>query len=151
VSVVHLVIARRLSAWPLWGAALLLVPFAEVGVLIASGRQFGVVPTVLSLVTLSALGGWLLTREGPRTFRALTLTVRAGRLPHRELVDGALVLVGATLLLTPGFLTDVVGMLVLAPPTRPLARRLVLGWISRRARRVVPGVPHTIRVPSTRL
>ena len=151
MSVVHLVIARRLSAWPLWGAALLLVPFAEVGVLIASGRQFGVVPTVLSLVTLSALGGWLLTREGPRTFRALTSTVRAGRLPHRELVDSALVLVGATLLLTPGFLTDVVGMLVLAPPTRPLARRLVLGWISRRARHVVPDVPHTIRVPSTRL
>jgi UPF0716 protein FxsA len=149
VNVIPDVIASRLPRWPVLLALLVLVPFAEVGVLIASGRQFGIAPTLLTLIGISALGGWLTLREGPRTWQALITTVRAGEMPHRQLLDGALVLVGATLLLTPGFITDLVGLIALAPPTRPVARRIVAGWIARRARRSVPGMSSAVRLVSS--
>ena len=88
-------------------------------------------PTVLLLLVESALGAWLVKREGRRAWTALRFALRTGRLPARELADAALVLVGGTLLLTPGFVTDVAGFFLILPVTRPLARRL-LGWLAAR-------------------
>jgi UPF0716 protein FxsA len=111
------------------------LPIVEIYVIIQVGHAIGALPTVLLLVAESIFGGWLVKREGGRAWAALRATFSAGRLPGRELLDAALMLVGGTLLLTPGFVTDVFGFLLVLPFTRPLARRLVTWWISRRAGR----------------
>jgi UPF0716 protein FxsA len=129
--------SRLLPRWPLFALILLAVPFIEITVLIAVGQQIGVVPTVAAMLAASALGGWLVAREGPRAFRATVSTLAAGQLPALQLIDGALVLVGAALLLTPGFVTDAVGLVLLVPPSRRWVRRALLGWLARRARRHV--------------
>jgi UPF0716 protein FxsA len=122
----------------------LVVPVLEIYVIVQVGQQIGVLPTVLLLLVESALGAWLVKREGRRAWTALRFALRTGRLPARELADAALVLVGGTLLLTPGFVTDVAGFFLILPVTRPLARRW-LGWLAARragvlmARRGGPG------------
>jgi len=107
--------------------AFILVPLAEIYVIVQVGQFIGVLPTVVLLLAESMLGAWIVKREGARAWRALRGAIGTARLPSRELADAALVLVGGTLLLTPGFLTDFVGFFFVLPPTRPLARRL-LGW-----------------------
>lgn len=111
----------------------LLTPVVEIYVIIQVGQQIGALPTVVLLVAESALGAWLVKREGARAWRALRGAVGSGRLPGRELSDAALVLVGGTLLLTPGFVTDVVGFFLILPMTRPVARRLLAWLVARRA------------------
>lgn len=117
--------------------AFLLVPVVEIYVIIQVGQVIGAWPTVLLLVVESLLGAWIVKREGRRAWTALTGAAGTGRMPTKELADAGLVLVGGTLLLTPGFVTDVVGFFFVLPPTRPLARRL-LGWfVARRAARAL--------------
>jgi UPF0716 protein FxsA len=112
--------------------AFLLIPLVEIYLIIQVGQAIGAAWTILLLVADSVLGAWLVRREGRRAWAALQNAVGSGRMPSRELADAGLILVGGTLLLTPGFLTDVVGFFLLLPVTRPLARRL-LGWfVSRR-------------------
>jgi UPF0716 protein FxsA len=113
--------------------AFLVVPIVEIYVIVQVGEQIGVLPTVLLLILESALGAWIVRKEGSRAWRALTEAVTAGQLPSRELADAVLVLVGGVLLLTPGFVTDVFGFFFVLPVTRPLARRLLAGYIARRA------------------
>lgn len=115
--------------------AFLLVPVVEIAVIVQVGQQIGAWPTVALLVVESLLGAWLVKREGRRTWEALRQTVAEARMPEVQLLDAALVLVGGTLLLTPGFVTDVVGFALVLPFTRPVARRLVARVIERRVRR----------------
>lgn len=118
-------------------ALFLVTPIVEILVIIQVGRQIGALPTIALLIVESALGAWLVKREGRRAWEALRSAIGTGRLPSGELADAALVLVGGTLLLTPGFVTDVFGFFLILPLTRPLARR-ALGWvIARRAGSVV--------------
>lgn len=112
--------------------AFVVVPLAELWVIIRVGHVIGVVPTIVALLVESLLGGWLVRREGARTWRALRAALGESRLPDTEFADGALVLVGGTLLLAPGFLTDIVGFLLILPPTRPLARHWLLRLTARR-------------------
>ncbi len=112
--------------------ALLVVPTLEIAVIVAVGREIGALPTLLLLVVESALGAWIVRREGARAWRALSTALTSGRMPADELSDAALVLVGGTLLLTPGFLTDVVGFFFVLPFTRPFARRLLTRAVERR-------------------
>ena len=137
----------------------LLTPVVEIYVIIQVGQQIGALPTVVLLVAESALGAWLVKREGRRAWTALRGALGTGRLPGRELADAALVLVGGTLLLTPGFVTDVVGFFLVLPPTRPLARRVLAWFVARRAVSMVappghrrpgaappgPGAPRVVR------
>ncbi len=109
------------------------LPILEIYIIIQVGQQIGALPTLLLLVVESLLGGWLVKREGRRAWEALRAAVTTGHLPARELSDAALVLVGGTLLLTPGFVSDVLGFFFVLPFTRPLARRLLGGIIARRA------------------
>ncbi|WP_249423691.1 FxsA family protein [Nocardioides coralli] len=108
------------------------VPLLEIYLLIVVGRVIGAWWTLLLLVLASVLGAWLVRREGGRTWRALTEALRTGRMPARELADGALVLIGGTLMLTPGFATDAVGLLLVLPFSRPVARRALTAAVSRR-------------------
>jgi UPF0716 family protein affecting phage T7 exclusion len=114
--------------------AFLVVPIVEIYVIIQVGHVIGAWPTVALLVAESILGAWIVRREGRRAWRALTSTVRQGHLPERELVNAALVLVGGVLLLTPGFVTDVAGFLLVLPFTRPAVRWLLSAWVAHRVR-----------------
>ncbi len=112
--------------------AFVALPILEIYVIIQVGQVIGVLPTVLLLIFESVLGGWLVKSEGKRAWTALEATLRRGQLPGRQLADAALVLIGGTLLLTPGFVTDVFGFFFVLPFTRPLARRAVMAWAARR-------------------
>jgi UPF0716 protein FxsA len=111
---------------------LVVVPLVEIYVLIQVGQLLGAVPTLLLLVAMSVLGGVLLRREGARTWRALQDALRAHRVPANEVADGALVIMGGSLLLTPGFVSDAVGLLCVLPGSRALVRRAVLALVLRR-------------------
>jgi UPF0716 protein FxsA len=121
--------------------ALLVVPIAELAVLIQVGTTIGVWWTILLLIAVSALGSWLVKREGLGLWRRANRELEAGRMPTKELLDGVLVLFAGALLLTPGFLSDVVGILLLLPPTRALLRRLLRRRFERRLTIATIGEP----------
>lgn len=119
---------------PGWLLALLFfgVPLLEIYVLVQVGQVVGPWWTILLLVLAGALGAWLVRREGSRAFRAFTAALSAGRVPAREIADGLLVLTGGILMLTPGFLTDLVGIVLILPFTRPVFRRLLTRVVAAR-------------------
>ncbi len=110
----------------------IVVPVIELVVIIQVGQQIGVLWTVALLLASALIGSWLLRREGRRTWRALQEALRAGRVPTREVADGALVVFGAALMIAPGFLTDIAGMLCLVPATRGMLRGLLATAAARR-------------------
>ncbi len=110
----------------------IVVPAVEIYVLIQVGQAIGALPTVALLLVDALLGAALSRREGRKACRALRTALDAQRLPAREVVDGALVVLGGAFLLTPGFVTDVIGVLCLLPPTRALLRRSLTGLATRR-------------------
>ena len=128
---------RRVPLWILF-VLFLVVPLLEIYVLIQVGQVIGPWWTILLLIADSIFGGWLIRREGRRAWRALNVALQSGRMPATELADGALILIGGTLMLTPGFVTDAFGVLMILPFTRPLFRRALAGAVSRRLV-VVPG------------
>ncbi|HET9197409.1 MAG TPA: FxsA family protein [Solirubrobacterales bacterium] len=103
----------------------IVVPIAELYVIIQVGQAIGVVPTLVLLLADALLGSWLLKHEGRSAWRRFNEALAARRFPGREVADGALIIVGGTLLLTPGFITDVFGLFLLLPPTRAISRRLL--------------------------
>jgi UPF0716 protein FxsA len=113
------------------------VPLVEIYVLIQVGQVIGVWWTILLLILDSILGTWLIRREGRRAWLALATALNSGQMPARELADGALILVGGTLMLSPGFVTDALGILLILPFTRPVARRLLTKLVSKRLLGVV--------------
>ena len=123
---------RRWVPWWVLALLFIVVPVVEIYLLIQVGQTIGAWWTVLLLVAAGFLGSWLVKREGSRAWTALTEALGAGRMPARELADGALILIGGTLLLTPGFLSDLVGMFCILPFTRPVARRALTRLVSRR-------------------
>jgi UPF0716 protein FxsA len=119
--------------------AFLLTPVIEIAVIIQVGQQIGVWWTVGLLLGMSILGAWLVKREGRRAWRDLQGAIESGQPPGRELLDAALILIGGTLLLTPGFVTDAVGFVLVLPMTRPLVRRAAQGWLAKRTTTYVVG------------
>jgi UPF0716 protein FxsA len=113
-------------------AIFIAVPLAEIYVIIQVGEAIGVIPTVLILAADSIVGSMLLKSQGRRVWARFRQTVERGGMPHREVLDGVLVIFGGAFLITPGFLTDVIGALLLLPPTRALFRRLLVRRLGRR-------------------
>jgi UPF0716 protein FxsA len=103
----------------------IVVPIAELYVIIQVGQAIGVVPTLILLLADAVLGSLLLKHQGRSAWRRFNEALAARRFPGREVADGALIIVGGTLLLTPGFITDVFGLFLLLPPTRAITRRLL--------------------------
>ena len=136
---------RRGRRRPHWGwyvfVALLVVPVAEIAVIVAVGSVIGGWQTIALLLAESALGAYLVKREGARSWQALRVALNTGQMPGRELADATLVLIGGTLLLTPGFLTDIVGFFFILPFTRPITRR----WLQRMVEKRLVGPPGIIR------
>lgn len=124
--------APRVWLMPLLIVLLVAVPIAEVYLLIQVGQQIGLLPTIGILILEAVLGAWLTRREGDRAWKALNAAFTSGQMPTGQLADAALVLVGGVMLMLPGFITDIVGLLFLLPFTRQLARRLLAAVIARR-------------------
>jgi UPF0716 protein FxsA len=103
----------------------LVVPLVELYVIIQVGQAIGALNTVGILLLDSVIGGWLMKREGLGVMRRLQAKVSQGEVPGTELVDAFLILFGGALMLTPGFLSDIVGMALLLPPVRVVVRRVL--------------------------
>jgi UPF0716 protein FxsA len=116
---------------PLLLALFIVVPIVELYVIVQIGQAIGILPTLALLVLDGFLGMALLRSQGGRAWQRFNLALAEGRVPAREVFDGAMVILGGALLLTPGFVTDVFGLILLIPPTRDLARG-VLGAMARR-------------------
>ena len=112
------------------------LPILEVYLIVQVGQLIGVWWTLAILVGEALLGAWLMRREGARAWKALNEAFNSGRMPTGELADAALVLVGGVLLMLPGFITDIFGLLFLLPFTRPLARKVLAYAVARRMSRM---------------
>lgn len=110
---------------PLLVVLFIVVPIAELYVIIKVGELIGVLPTLALLLADAVLGSMLLKHQGRGAWRRFSEALAQRRFPGREVADGVLIVVGGTLLLTPGFISDVAGAFLLLPPTRALARRLL--------------------------
>ena len=97
---------------------LLALPVIELAVIIEVGSQIGVLPTLALLLGISIAGAWLLKREGTAAWRRFQAASARGEIPTKEATDGAMILLGGALLLTPGFISDALGLLMIFPPTR---------------------------------
>jgi UPF0716 protein FxsA len=124
--------ARRAWVRPLLAAAFIVIPLAEIWAILQVGQLVGPWWTIALLILDSMVGAWLIKREGARAWRALQTALQAGKMPARELADGALILIGGTLMLSPGFLLDVLGIVLILPFTRPVARRMLTSVVERR-------------------
>jgi UPF0716 protein FxsA len=122
----------------------ILVPLAELYVILKVGDAIGAVPTIALLALDSVLGSMLLRAQGRAVWRRFNEALAAGRMPHREVVDGVLVIFGGAFLITPGFLTDIVGLVLLVPPTRGLVRRALARRLGRRVAVNVTGQPYDV-------
>jgi UPF0716 protein FxsA len=117
----------------MWLVLLLIVmPIVEIYVIIQVGQAIGALWTIALLIADSLIGARLLRWQGRTAWRRFQEAVAAGRMPHNEVIDGVMIAVGGTLLLTPGFITDVFGLLLLLPPARAVIRRAVTRSIRRR-------------------
>lgn len=114
------------------GPILAVLLIAEIAVFILVGSWIGVGWTILLALVTSAVGLWLFGREGMRSLRTLGEASRGGKRPGAAAMDAGLVALGGLLVLLPGFVSDVVGLLCLIPVTRPLIRRLVVGGVTRK-------------------
>lgn len=123
--------------------AFLLTPVVEIVLLVQVGEVIGLWPTLALLAAETVLGGWLVRREGRRAWGVLQDALRRGTVPERGLGDAALVMAGGVLLLVPGLITDVLGLLFVLPFTRPLVRRVASRYAARRTRLAGDRAPMT--------
>jgi UPF0716 protein FxsA len=118
----------------------IVVPIAEIYLIIQVGGAIGVLPTIAILIFDSFLGAALLRSQGRLAWSRFNEALTQGRIPAREVFDGAMVILGGAFLITPGFITDVIGLLLLIPPSRAIFRGLVARIARRRAVFSVRGV-----------
>lgn len=122
-------------------AIFIVLPILELYAIVKVGGLIGVLPTLALLLATSLLGAFLLRHQGRGAWRRFNAAIAERRFPGREVADGLMITAGGVLLLVPGFVTDVFGLLLLLPPTRALARGLLRGYFTRRF--VVVGVGGT--------
>jgi UPF0716 protein FxsA len=111
----------------------IVLPIAELYVIIQVGGAIGVLPTLAILVADSLIGAALARSQSRAAWERFNRALAAGRIPGREVFDGAMIILGGALLLTPGFITDVVGILLLLPPTRAAFRVFLSRTVAKRA------------------
>ena len=119
----------------LFALLFIVVPLVEIYVIVRVGSAIGALNTIGLLLLVSIVGAWLAKHEGLWVMRRLRDQLDAGRMPTNELIDAGLVLAGAIMLIFPGFVSDVLGLFLLFPPTRALVR----SYVKRRFRVQVYG------------
>jgi UPF0716 protein FxsA len=119
----------------------IVVPIAELYVIVQVGQAIGIWPTLALLLADALLGSFLLKHQGRGAWRRFNEALAQGRFPGREVVDGLLIVVGGTLLLAPGFITDIAGLILLIPPTRAIVRSVLRRFTIGRFTIMGVGVP----------
>ncbi|MBD8068951.1 FxsA family protein [Bacillus sp. PS06] len=114
-------------------ALIIIVPAIEIGLLVLSGNIIGVWPTVLIIISTGVLGAWLAKKQGLEALRKFQHQMSYGQMPSDIIIDGLCILVGGVVLLTPGFVTDLIGLLLLLPATR----NVIKPWIGRLVQRAI--------------
>lgn len=109
---------------------IIVVPAAEIAMLMTAGQVFGVWPTILLILSTGIIGAYLAKKQGLATLYQLQRQLQSGQVPGDALLDGICILVGGTLLLTPGFITDIFGFLLLIPATRWMFKNLMKKWFN---------------------
>lgn len=133
--------------FPLLVVLFLLLPLAELWVIVNVAGSIGIGYTIVLLLAISTAGAWLVKVQGFSALRRIQDTLGRGSMPTTELVDGALIVVAGALLLTPGFITDGVGFLLLIPPSRAVVRRALASRFASRVRIVNPAAGSGRRSP----
>ncbi|HHW37169.1 MAG TPA: membrane protein FxsA [Bacillales bacterium] len=113
---------------------LILVPALEISVLVLSGNTIGFLPTIVLMVATSFIGAWLAKTQGLKAFRDAQTQMSYGQLPGESILDGICILFGGLLLLTPGFITDLFGIVLLLPPTRVFFKNSIKKWLENKLR-----------------
>jgi UPF0716 protein FxsA len=108
----------------------IVLPIAEIFVIIEVGHAIGPWWTILLLILDSIVGAWLWRWQGRAVWARFQDALANGRMPHREILDGVLVIVGGAFLLTPGFISDIFGLILLIPPSRAVVRRMSLRFFT---------------------
>ena len=108
-----------------------IIPVLEIYLIIKMGSFLGIIPTILLLLAISSAGAWLVRHQGFAILGRIQSELAGGRVPGGALLEGALVLAGGILLLTPGFFTDFLGLFFLIPQTRQMIGRLAVQWLQR--------------------
>jgi UPF0716 protein FxsA len=119
----------------------IVVPIAELYVIIQVGEAIGLWPTLALLLADALLGSFLLKHQGRGAWRRFNQALAQRRFPGKEVVDGLLIVVGGTLLLAPGFITDIFGVILLVPPTRAIVRSVLKRFTIGRFTVVGMGMP----------
>lgn len=114
---------------------IIIIPAAEISVFLLSGNIIGIWPTIAIILLTGIIGAYLAKKQGLETLRKAQEQMRYGQMPREAILDGICILFGGILLLTPGFISDIIGLLMLMPPTKPIFKRLILKgfrkWIDR--------------------
>jgi UPF0716 protein FxsA len=111
---------------------IIVIPAIDIGVLLLSGKTIGLLPTIAFIIFTGVLGAYLAKREGLQTIKRVQEQLSYGQIPGDSLLDGICILIGATLLLTPGFVTDLFGFLLLFPPSRKPFKFLMINALRKR-------------------
>jgi UPF0716 protein FxsA len=112
--------------------AFIVIPLAELYVIIQVGGAIGLGPTLVLLLADALLGSMLLRQQGRAAWVRFNRALAENRLPHKEVFDGVLIIFGGALLITPGFITDIFGLILLIPPTRAIVRGISSRIVRRR-------------------
>lgn len=112
--------------------AFIVVPVVEIFMITQVASQLGWGPTIVLVIGVSLVGAWLVKREGLSVIRRVRDAAGKGKLPTNELADGAMIFFASALMLTPGFITDFVGLALLIPPVRAVLRPPVISYFTSR-------------------
>jgi UPF0716 protein FxsA len=111
---------------------IIVIPAIDIGVLLLSGKTIGLFPTIAFIIFTGVVGAYLAKREGLQTIKRVQEQLSYGQIPGESLLDGICILIGGTLLLTPGFITDLFGFLLLFPPSRKPFKFLMINALRKR-------------------
>ena len=119
----------------------ILVPLIDFGLILILGKHVGIIETIGIIILTGALGAALTKSQGGKALSNFQEALATGKMPHKEMVDGLLILIAGAVLLTPGFLTDIAGFLLLLPPARAIIRSIVTKKLEKRVSVSVGGNP----------
>ncbi|MEC2054696.1 membrane protein FxsA [Peribacillus psychrosaccharolyticus] len=107
-------------------------PVIEIIILLLSGKVIGFWPTLFALILMGIAGAYLAKKQGLETLRRAQAQMNVGQLPGNEMINGLCIMIGGILLVLPGFITDLAGLLLILPPTRKLCKPLLMRWITKK-------------------
>jgi UPF0716 protein FxsA len=110
---------------------IIVIPALEIGILLLSGKTIGVIPTVILIILTGVVGAWLAKKQGIETLSKVQHQMQNGQIPGEAIIDGLCILVGGIFLLSPGFITDIAGMILLFPVSRNIVKPILLKIIRK--------------------